>query len=153
MLARQPCSVNSEPRRPPKKLRLLRPVTTSLVILVTIKVRFFNSTTYEPVFDTEQFGRRVRGLPAAPRKTSIHILRKRFVTSWRIPEVWFRPQIVFQMATAYDLDVARAKDLAIAIEYFHTASLLFDDLPCMDDAERRRGSPVFILHLASPARS
>jgi len=57
-----------------------------------------------------------------------------------------RPQIVFQMATAYDLDVARAKDLAIAIEYFHTASLLFDDLPCMDDAERRRGVPC--VHLA-----
>ena len=57
-----------------------------------------------------------------------------------------RPQIVFQMATAYDLDVARAKDLAIAIEYFHTASLLFDDLPCMDDAERRRGVPC--VHIA-----
>jgi geranylgeranyl pyrophosphate synthase len=30
---------------------------------------------------------------------------------------------------------------AIAIEYFHTASLLFDDLPCMDDAGERRGRP------------
>jgi geranylgeranyl pyrophosphate synthase len=31
--------------------------------------------------------------------------------------------------------------LAVAIEYFHTASLLFDDLPCMDDATERRGEP------------
>src|ERR1035441_3461153 len=27
------------------------------------------------------------------------------------------------------------------LEYFHTASLLFDDLPCMDDAQERRGVP------------
>lgn len=30
--------------------------------------------------------------------------------------------------------------LACALEYFHTASLLFDDLPCMDDARQRRGA-------------
>lgn len=30
--------------------------------------------------------------------------------------------------------------LAITLEYFHTASLLFDDLPSMDDATHRRGS-------------
>jgi geranylgeranyl diphosphate synthase type II len=57
-----------------------------------------------------------------------------------------RPQIIFQMGTAYDMSVARAKDLAIAIEYFHTASLLFDDLPCMDNADRRRGAPC--VHVA-----
>jgi geranylgeranyl diphosphate synthase, type II len=28
---------------------------------------------------------------------------------------------------------------AVAIEYFHSASLIFDDLPAMDDAEERRG--------------
>ncbi len=52
-----------------------------------------------------------------------------------------RPRLVFEMATAYGLDSARGRDLAIALEYFHTASLLFDDLPCMDDAEERRGVP------------
>jgi geranylgeranyl pyrophosphate synthase len=57
-----------------------------------------------------------------------------------------RPRMVFQMAIAYDLDVARAKDLAIALEYFHTASLLFDDLPCMDNASERRGVPC--VHVA-----
>jgi geranylgeranyl pyrophosphate synthase len=45
------------------------------------------------------------------------------------------------MATAYGLDSASAQDLAIALEYFHTASLLFDDLPCMDNALERRGAP------------
>src|ERR1035438_8069768 len=52
-----------------------------------------------------------------------------------------RPRLVFQMATAYGMDAARAQDLAIALEYFHTASLLFDDLPCMDNAQERRGVP------------
>jgi geranylgeranyl pyrophosphate synthase len=52
-----------------------------------------------------------------------------------------RPRMVFQVATAYGLDEAPAKDLAIALEYFHTASLVFDDLPCMDDASERRGVP------------
>ena len=28
---------------------------------------------------------------------------------------------------------------AIAVEYVHTSSLIFDDLPCMDDARERRG--------------
>lgn len=31
---------------------------------------------------------------------------------------------------------------ALAIEFFHTASLVLDDLPCMDDAEERRGRPA-----------
>jgi len=52
-----------------------------------------------------------------------------------------RPRMVFQVAAAYDLDEAPAKNLAIALEYFHTASLVFDDLPCMDNAYERRGVP------------
>jgi geranylgeranyl pyrophosphate synthase len=54
--------------------------------------------------------------------------------------------MVFQVATAYGLDATPARDLAIALEYFHTASLLFDDLPCMDNASERRGVPC--VHLA-----
>lgn len=57
-----------------------------------------------------------------------------------------RPRIVFQMATAYGLNRDHARDLGIALEYFHTASLLFDDLPCMDNASERRGVPC--VHLA-----
>jgi geranylgeranyl pyrophosphate synthase len=45
------------------------------------------------------------------------------------------------MATAYGLETADARSLAVALEYFHTASLLFDDLPCMDNALERRGAP------------
>lgn len=51
-----------------------------------------------------------------------------------------RPIIVFMVAKALDqkFDVTNA---ALASEYFHTASLIADDLPCMDDDDMRRGKP------------
>jgi geranylgeranyl pyrophosphate synthase len=52
-----------------------------------------------------------------------------------------RSQIVLQMAAACGVPDLHARKLAIALEYFHTASLLFDDLPCMDNAVERRGAP------------
>jgi geranylgeranyl pyrophosphate synthase len=52
-----------------------------------------------------------------------------------------RSQIVLQMSGAYGVPHSQAKQLAIGLEYFHTASLLFDDLPCMDNAVERRGAP------------
>ena len=59
----------------------------------------------------------------------------------RSPGSLVRAQLVYQMASAYQLEDGHAQELATAIEYFHTASLLFDDLPCMDNAEERRGAP------------
>jgi geranylgeranyl pyrophosphate synthase len=55
------------------------------------------------------------------------------------PGSMVRPKLVFQTALAYCLSEQQAQDLAVALEYFHTASLVFDDLPCMDDAMERRG--------------
>ncbi|MGD2113821.1 MAG: polyprenyl synthetase family protein [Acidobacteriota bacterium] len=59
-----------------------------------------------------------------------------------------RAQIVFGLLRDCDplLDDpddrdARALRLAVAVESFHTASLVFDDLPAMDDARERRGRP------------
>lgn len=50
----------------------------------------------------------------------------------------FRPAIVYMVAEA----IGKSRDVtdaALAIEFFHTASLIADDLPCMDDDEQRRG--------------
>jgi len=58
----------------------------------------------------------------------------------QLPGSMVRAQLTYQMARAYDLEEARAQELAVAIEYFHSASLLFLDLPCMDNAEERRGA-------------
>jgi geranylgeranyl diphosphate synthase type II len=48
-----------------------------------------------------------------------------------------RPVITLMVAEA--LGQNQVLDAAIALELFHTASLLADDLPCMDDAQERRG--------------
>ncbi|MCB1181042.1 MAG: polyprenyl synthetase family protein [Chlamydiia bacterium] len=49
----------------------------------------------------------------------------------------FRPAILLMIANALD---QRPPPLqaALAIEYFHTSSLIADDLPCMDDDDQRR---------------
>lgn len=52
----------------------------------------------------------------------------------------FRPAIVYMVANA----LGKKHDViypALAIEYFHTASLIADDLPCMDDDDERRELP------------
>ena len=55
------------------------------------------------------------------------------------PGSLIRPEIAVDIALAYEVSETAATDLAIGLEYFHTASLLFDDLPSMDDALERRG--------------
>lgn len=51
----------------------------------------------------------------------------------------FRPAIVLMICRA--LKSRDLIDAALSIEYFHTASLIADDLPCMDDDDERRGKP------------
>ena len=52
-----------------------------------------------------------------------------------------RPLIVMMVARALgnDLDVLEA---CLSVEYFHTASLIADDLPCMDNDDFRRSKPA-----------
>lgn len=43
----------------------------------------------------------------------------------------------------YKEDSNVVNDLMVSVELLHTASLLLDDLPCMDDDTTRRGKPCF----------
>ena len=52
-----------------------------------------------------------------------------------------RAQLAYGVAVSGGVAPARALRLAVAVEYFHAASLLFDDMPAMDDARSRRGRP------------
>ena len=57
-----------------------------------------------------------------------------------------RPGSLVRSATAYllggglGMDDGAARAVACGIEYLHTASLVFDDLPAMDNARTRRGA-------------
>ncbi|MDB5820700.1 MAG: geranylgeranyl pyrophosphate synthase [Rhizobacter sp.] len=55
-----------------------------------------------------------------------------------------RIRALLMLATmrAFGLDAMRLIDAACAVEMVHAASLFLDDLPCMDDAQMRRGLPT-----------
>ena len=52
-----------------------------------------------------------------------------------------RARIAFLAGKSLGIPAASNEKIACAVEYFHVASLLLDDLPCMDDASVRRGLP------------
>ncbi len=55
----------------------------------------------------------------------------------------FRPQLLLGVVRAYEpLLVESAMYPALAVEIFHTYSLIHDDLPAMDNAPLRRGYPT-----------
>ena len=70
-----------------------------------------------------------------------------------VGDILARPGSMLRATTSYlvgiDMGVAEdaARALACGIEYLHTASLIFDDLPAMDDARMRRGTAcVHVVH-------
>lgn len=52
-----------------------------------------------------------------------------------------RPALCMSAAKAYGIGCEQSLPLALGLEMFHTASLIHDDLPCMDDDDMRRGRP------------
>ena len=53
-----------------------------------------------------------------------------------------RPALAQLVAEVFGAPAARLLDAACVVELVHAASLVLDDLPCMDDAELRRGRPA-----------
>jgi geranylgeranyl pyrophosphate synthase len=66
-------------------------------------------------------------------------LRGVLTDSLEHPGSLFRLRLILALGRAQNLDEEVAGRLASAVEFYHTASLLLDDLPCMDDAAERRG--------------
>ena len=55
----------------------------------------------------------------------------------------FRPMLLLNVVQSFEpLLLKNSIDIAIAIEYLHTYSLIHDDLPAMDNADLRRGKPT-----------
>lgn len=57
-----------------------------------------------------------------------------------------RPMLFMSIVGDLGCQSPALRDLACAIEIVHAASLILDDLPCMDDAEQRRGDAA--VHIA-----
>ena len=57
-----------------------------------------------------------------------------------------RPLLTIGASRLFAIDRARALRVGCAIEAIHAYSLIHDDLPCMDNAELRRGKPT--VHVA-----
>lgn len=53
-----------------------------------------------------------------------------------------RPFMVMHAAGLFNVDPARARRVAAAVEFLHCYSLVHDDLPAMDDSDKRRGKPT-----------
>ena len=53
-----------------------------------------------------------------------------------------RPLLTIAASRLFAIDPARALRVGCAIEAIHVYSLIHDDLPCMDDADLRRGKPT-----------
>lgn len=53
-----------------------------------------------------------------------------------------RPLMMLTLAADLGCEAEAVLDMACAIEMVHAASLILDDLPCMDDASQRRGRPT-----------
>lgn len=88
-----------------------------------------------------QFEQRLQGVPAQESRETKAGKAVRHVLA--TPGKRFRPLLVMATADIFERggDPAISR-CAVAIECIHQASLILDDLPCMDDAQMRRGVPT-----------
>ena len=89
-------------------------------------------------------GERLRALLALKRNAPLHgniqeKLENVIVSATDTPGGLFRFHMAWQTSLAFGASEEQAEPLACAIGFFHIASLLFDDLPSMDNSLERRG--------------
>ena len=66
------------------------------------------------------------------------LLKKAILYSFKGKASHFRPRLCFETAKTLGHKSSQILPWAIALEMVHTASLVHDDMPCMDNAETRR---------------
>ncbi len=77
---------------------------------------------------------------APPAGQAVESLRRALAAAVGRPGRMVRAALVLESAESAGMPALAAEQLACAVEYWHLASLLLDDLPCMDDARERRGA-------------
>ena len=81
-----------------------------------------------------------RALPPETRRPAV--LHKAMRYSVMSGGKRLRPLLCLAAADAVGGDIRQALKPAVAVELFHTYTLVHDDLPCMDDDDFRRGRPT-----------
>lgn len=76
-------------------------------------------------------------LPRQSRLEAVHAARAGLLS----PGKRVRPLLAVLVAEHLGCSADRILPAACAVEMIHAASLILDDLPCMDDAQTRRGEP------------
>ena len=77
--------------------------------------------------------------PARPQSDRVASAMRYAILS---PGKRIRPILSLLTAGQFGCEAARAMAPACAVELVHAASLVLDDLPCMDDSDLRRGQPT-----------
>lgn len=77
----------------------------------------------------------VNAVPALPLRESMHYALSNGGKR-------LRPQLVYATGSIFNTPLENLDAPAAAIEMIHTYSLIHDDLPCMDNADTRRGKPA-----------
>lgn len=85
----------------------------------------------------QRLGMLVAGPQTAPVKLNCAVRHALLAPGKRV-----RPLLTMLTAAEFGADPLKALDAGCAVELVHTASLVLDDLPCMDDACMRRGIPA-----------
>lgn len=78
------------------------------------------------------------GRDAGPLGAVHHAMAQAVGTRGRGGRRW-RPLLTLAAAEAAGIEPEDALPVAVAVELTHTASLVLDDMPCMDDSDHRRG--------------
>jgi geranylgeranyl diphosphate synthase type II len=103
------------------------------------------ATTEFAVLEATLEGRRLQ-VEAALRRLSVKarapVVEAALEYSLFAPAKRLRPIVSLMVADLFRANAEPVLPAACAIEMVHTASLILDDLPCMDDAASRRGRPT-----------
>ena len=116
--------------------------TKTAILVATLDPLGLETDTIEAAGDEVLFLKSLQGLlrrnaPVGPNTAGK--MAKCLTAALGNPGSLFRAELAFRSASAHALGRPRAEATACAVEYFHVASLLLDDLPMMDDSMERRG--------------
>ena len=100
--------------------------------------KHFNKAFFK-VGHKESFPKAFRKLSSKVSHSAQKLLKKAMLYSFKGRASHFRPRLCFETAKTLGHKPAEILPWAIALEMVHTASLIHDDMPSMDQAETRRG--------------